>query len=206
MSQPNNHHLISLGNNLQLNNYEDNINNLNNNINGDTDYFFNNNFETKVSEVHNCILSLITNERKKIKDSQDMVDKMRIDFLTYKKKELQKLDKEKKDLKYLFKLYNGAKENDILDLNVGGTQKITTTRGTLIKYKNSALALFFSGLQPLPKVDGKIFIDRESEPFINLVNFLRTGKYPIVKNKDEESKFQDELSFWKISLPEKSKI
>ena len=130
---------------------------------------------------------------------------MRNDYNKYKKKELEKLDKEKNELKNLFKFYNGADESDILELNIGGTHQIMTTRGTLTKYKNSALAVFFSGLHPLPMLGDKIFIDREGEQFINLVNFLRTGKFPIVKDKEEENKFKDELEFWKITIPEKSK-
>ena len=151
-------------------------------------------------------MTLLNNERKKIKDSKENVDKMRSDYNKYKKKELEKLDKEKNELKHLFKLFNGADESDILELNIGGTHQITTTRGTLIKYKNSALAVFFSGLHPLPMIGDKIFIDREGEQFIHLVNFLRTGKFPIVKDKEEENKFKDELDFWKITIPEKSKF
>ena len=192
MSQPNNRRLISLSNQL---NQDENF--LNNNY-----YFFNNNFEDRLNEVQNCILNLLTTERKKIKDSQDNVDKMKNDFYKFKKKELEKLNQEKNDLKFLFKLSNGAQENDILELNIGGTHQITTTRGTLIKYKNSALAVFFSGVYPLPKINNKIFIDREGETFINLVNFLRTGKFPIVKTKEDEIKFLDELNFWKINIQE----
>ena len=57
----------------------------------------------------------------------------------------------------------------------------------------------------MPMIGDKIFIDRDGEQFINLVNFLRTGKFPIMKDKEEESKFKDELNFWKISVQEKSK-
>lgn len=191
-------------NNNQINqsNNDINQNNINNN---DNDSFFNNNFEGKLTQAHNSILTLLNNERKKIKDSQEAVEKMRTDYNKYKKKELEKLDKEKNELKFLYKLYNGAQESDILELNIGGTHQITTTRGTLIKYKNSALAVFFSGLHPLPMIGDKIFIDREGEQFINLVNFLRTGKFPIVKDKEEENKFNDELEFWKINIQERSK-
>lgn len=207
----NNHRLISLDNN-NINNNQINQNNDNeiiqNSINNheNNDFFYNTNFEGKLTQAHNCILTLLSNERKKIKDSQESVEKMRTDYNKYKKKELEKLDKEKNELKFLFKLYNGVQEDDILELNIGGTHQITTTRGTLIKYKNSALAVFFSGLHPLPMIGDKIFIDREGEQFINLVNFLRTGKFPIVKDKEEENKFKDELDFWKISIPEKSKL
>lgn len=199
--------LINLDNNNNINNNQINSNeneiNQNNN-NNDNDFFFNSNFEGKLTQAHNSILTLLSNERKKIKESQESVEKMRKDYNKYKKKELEKLDKEKNELKYLYKLYNGAEESDILELNIGGTHQITTTRGTLIKYKNSALAVLFSGLHPLPMIGDKIFIDREGEQFIDLVNFLRTGKFPIVKDKDEENKFKDELDFWKITIPEKS--
>ena len=55
----------------------------------------------------------------------------------------------------------------------------------------------------MPKFGDKIFIDRDGEQFVNLVNFLRTGKFPILKNREEEIKFNDELNFWKTSVHEK---
>lgn len=188
-------------NNIQEN--EININNINNNNNESGDFFFNNNFEGKLSQAHNGILDLINEEREKIKKSQETIEKLRADYIKCKRKELEKLEKEKNDLKNLFKFYNGVSESDILELNIGGTHEITTTRATLTKYKNSALAIFFSGQSPIPMLDDKIFIDRDGEQFINLVNFLRTGKFPIMKSKEEEIKFKDELNFWKISIQEK---
>ena len=158
-------------------------------------------------------MNLINEERKKIKESQETVEKLRAEYIKCKRKELEKLEKEKNGLKNLFKLYNGVSESDILELNIGGTHEITTTRATLTKYKNSALAVFFSGQSPLPvffsgqsplpKFGDKIFIDRDGEQFVNLVNFLRTGKFPILKNREEEIKFNDELNFWKTSVHEK---
>ena len=201
--------LINLENNNNINNNQINSNEneiYQNNNNNENDFFFNSNFEGKLAQAHNSILTLLSNERKKIKESQESVEKMRNDYNKYKKKELEKLDKEKKELKYLYKLYNGAEESDILELNIGGTHQITTTRGTLIKHKNSASAAPPSGSHPLPMIGDKIFIDREGEQFIDLVNFLRTGKFPIVKDKDEENKFKDEIDFWKITIPEKSKL
>ena len=121
------------------------------------------------------------------------------------KKFNQKIRIKKKELINLFQLKNNKKENDILDLNIGGTHSITTSRNTLIKYKNSALATLFTGEKELPKYNGKIFIDREGESFINLINFLRTGKFPVLKNDIEESKFFSELEFWKIPLSDGSK-
>ena len=65
------------------------------------------------------------------------------------------------------------------------------------------MAVFFSGQSPIPMLGDKYFIDRDGEQFVNLINFLRTGKFPIMKNKEDENKFKDELNFWKISVQEK---
>jgi len=202
----NNPRFISFDNNNNIINnniIQENEINQNNINNENGDFFFNNNFENKLTQAHNGILNLINEERKKIKESQETVEKLRADYIKCKRKELEKLEKEKNELKHLFKLYNGVSENDILELNIGGTHEITTTRATLTKYKNSALAVFFSGQSPPPMLGDKIFIDRDGEQFINLVNFLRTGKFPIMKNKEDENKFKDELNFWKISVQEK---
>ena len=204
----NNPRFISFDNNNNNNNNIIQENDLNqNNINNENgDFFFNNNLEGKLTQAHNGILTIINEERKQIKVSLETVEKLRADYIVCKRKELEKLEKEKNELKHLFKLYNGVSENDILELNIGGTHEITTTRATLTKFKNSALAVFFSGQSPTPMLGDKIFIDRDGEQFINLVNFLRTGKFPIMKNKEEENKFKDELNFWKITVQEKKNI
>ena len=51
-------------NNNQINSNENEINPNSNNNNSD-DFFFNNNFEGKLTQAHNCILTLLSNERKK---------------------------------------------------------------------------------------------------------------------------------------------
>jgi len=49
--------------------------------------------------------------------------------------EIKKLQKERDEWKERIRINNetNTKETDILDLDIGGTQKITTTRGTLTK-------------------------------------------------------------------------
>lgn len=49
--------------------------------------------------------------------------------------EIQKLQKEREEWKEKIRINNelNSKETDILDLDIGGTQKITTTRATLTK-------------------------------------------------------------------------
>ena len=58
-------------------------------------------------------------------------------FIEIKSVELQKLEKEKEQWKESLKIVDSLKfkESDILDLDIGGTHKITTTRSTLNKVK-----------------------------------------------------------------------
>ena len=181
-------------------------NNNNNRMEIENEENANNQFESKINEIYNKIFNMITQEKNKIKSKKESLQKICNDFSLYKKQEIESLEEEKKNLKGLYKFFNKVKENDIIDLNIGGTHEITTTRNTLIKYKNSILAALFSGENKLPLYkNGKIFIDRDGESFVNLVNFLRTGKYPVFKEQIEENKFFDELNYWKIPIISGSK-
>jgi BTB/POZ domain len=62
----------------------------------------------------------------------------------------------------------------------------------------------FSGRHQIQKHNGKIFIDRQGESFINMINYLRNGKFPIFRDKNEEINFLEELQFWQIPLNEQS--
>ena len=94
---------------------------------------------------------------------------------------MNRLEKEKEQWAENLKILESVncKESDILDLDVGGIQKFSTTRSTLtkvkfsiIQYPNSALSAMFSGRHELTKHNGRIFIDRDGNAFINLVNYL----------------------------------
>jgi len=65
-----------------------------------------------------------------------------------------KLWKRKKNLERKFRKGKIIKcsEDDIVDLNIGGTQLITTTKNTLCKYPKSALALLFSGIHSIKNI------------------------------------------------------
>jgi hypothetical protein len=63
----------------------------------------------------------------------------------------------------------------------------------------------FSGRHEIPKHNGRLFIDRDGLAFSNMVNYLRNGKFPIFKDKNEEINFFEELEFWQIPLYEGSK-
>ena len=64
----------------------------------------------------------------------------------------------------------------------------------------------FSGRHEIQKHNGRLFIDRQGESFINMINYLRNGKYPIFKDKNEEINFYEELNFWQIPIYDSSII
>jgi hypothetical protein len=55
-------------------------------------------------------------------------------------------------------------KEDIIDLNVGGLL-ITSSKKTLMKFKDSVLYAMFSGRFKLTMHNNRIFIDRDSKPF-----------------------------------------
>jgi len=60
-------------------------------------------------------------------------------------------------------------ENNIIDLDIGGTHKVTTTRATLCTYKDSTLAAMFSGRHQMSMHNGRVFIDRDGETFCSVI-------------------------------------
>lgn len=60
-------------------------------------------------------------------------------------------------------LYCGEGGSNIIDLDIGGTHKITTTKMTLCSAPDSTLAAMFSGRHKLNMHNGRVFIDREGE-------------------------------------------
>lgn len=63
----------------------------------------------------------------------------------------------------------------------------------------------FSGRHEIQTHNGRIFIDRQGDAFINVINYLRNGKYPNFKDKNEEINFFEELQFWQIPIYDTSK-
>ena len=94
-------------------------------------------------------------------------------------------------------LSDSVDEMEIVDLNVGGTLFISTSMGTLTKHENSLLSLFFRS-SVVPKVDNRIFLDRNGDVFALVINYLRTGKYPAFLTKKERQLFLAELDYWQI--------
>jgi len=108
--------------------------------------------------------------------------------------------------------------DDILDFDIGGTHKITTTKKTLMKFEGSVLEAMFSGRHSLTTHNGRIFIDRDGSAFCNMITYLRTGLKPPFKDEDnmnrqmvyfrgrtiteEERMFYRELEYWQVPTPE----
>jgi hypothetical protein len=109
-------------------------------------------------------------------------------------------------------------EEEIIDLDVGGTEKITTTKRTLCKFEGSVLEAMFSGRHELPKHRGKIFIDRDGQAFLDVVSYLRSGLKPPFRDENDsnhdlihfrgriicqrEKQFYRELEYWQLPAPE----
>jgi hypothetical protein len=87
---------------------------------------------------------------------------------------------------------------EIIDLNIGGTHLITTTRATLCSVADSTLATMFSGRHKLTMHKDRVFIDRDGDAFCAMLSFLRTGKVPIFGTQTAEIAFYDELDYWMV--------
>ena len=156
-------------------------------------------FNSNINSIQSKIIELINNEKENISNEVQTISRLKQKLNDFKNNENLKLKKEKESWLNTFYKDNNV-VNEIIDLNIGGTVKLSTTRATLTKFPFSALSLLFSGNYDLPKYENRIFIDRDGEPFSHMISYLRTGKYPIFKEKFEESNFFQELEFWKIPI------
>jgi hypothetical protein len=91
-------------------------------------------------------------------------------------------------------------KDNIVELDIGGTHKLTTTRSTLCTVPDSALATMFSGRHQLTLHNGRVFIDRDGKTFKMILNYLRSMKLPLFDHKSIEAAFYEELDFWGIPL------
>ena len=98
----------------------------------------NRNFDTQLDEIFDQLTYAIRNEKQNLKNEKLLFLKEKQKFLDFKNNEKFKLEKEKEQYKENLKIIDGIniKDSDILDLDIGGTQKITTSRNTLIKVKS----------------------------------------------------------------------
>ena len=75
--------------------------------------------------------------RNNLKNDKINLQKAKNKFVEFKNQEISKLDKEKDQWRENLKIVDSinCKESDILDLDIGGSHKITTTRSTLTKVR-----------------------------------------------------------------------
>ena len=76
-------------------------------------------------------------------------------------------------------------EEEILDLDIGGTHKVTTAKKTLTKFEGSVLAAMFSGRHQMTKHKDRIFIDRDGNAFTLMLDYLRSGQKPVFQDQGE---------------------
>ena len=184
---------------------EMNLNNMNDDF-SDSGYM-NRNFETNLDEIFENLNYFLTTEKKRIKAEKETLNKTIQNFLEFNSAEKRKITKEQ--INYLknkrIAIDMITNNDDIIDLDIGGTKFISTSRQTLIKYPNSILAKMFS-TNKAPTHKGKIFIDRDSTAFLNMIYYLRNNKAPYFKDEKDLLNFQEELEYWQIPYKEKNKF
>ena len=77
-------------------------------------------------------------------------------------------------------------DSEVVALNVGGTHHMMTERDVLRLVPGSTLEKMFNGLHELKKVDNEVFLDRDGQTFLYLINYLRNNynsKSNITRNK-----------------------
>ena len=156
-----------------------------------------------LDDVLESILVLISNERSKIRnekinlinDKDKFKEKCELDLLHHQK------DIANWKVNYE-KAHNLNKNSEIIDLDIGGTELVTTTKATLTQYPESVLAAMFSGRYELPIHNGRVFIDRNGKGFSLLLQYLRNKKIPYFDNDIDKQYFLDEIDYWNIPDPD----
>lgn len=139
-------------------------------------------------------------ERQNLKLERELLQNEKQKFASERKHQYEELKADQKRWNENKEKIDSLFTEDVIDLNIGGTHLVTTTRNTLVAVPDSSLAAMFSGRHKLTMHSGRYFIDRDGEAFTSMLSFLRTGKVPIFPNQQKESTFYDELDFWMIPV------
>ena len=151
---------------------------------------------------------LINNEKSKLKNDKLNLLKSKEEFKEKCQKQILHHEKELIHYRQNFEKAKTleCKDDEIIDLNIGGTKKISTNKRNLIKFPNSALAKMFSGRHILPKINDRIFIDRDGKTFLLLLSYLRNDKLPNFEDEKTKENFFEELDYWQIPYYEINKM
>lgn len=133
-----NRHTVHLSHSYiaQINNPLDNSNlNVGFNLNTSNLPHQQNTGESQIDDIYDQFTYAISTEKQNLRNDKANLNKEKKKFLEMKTLEIQKLQKDREEWKERIRIINetSTKETDIIDLDIGGTQKITTTRGTLTK-------------------------------------------------------------------------
>lgn len=156
-------------------------------------------FEDQVDDILNDISTLTDKENAKLEENELVLMQQRLTFEDYLGTVKEEIRKEKKAIEKNFSLCQKILNPEVIELDIGGTHYIATTRTTLCKIPDSALAAMFSGNHPLKTHKGKVFIDRDGDIFCMLISYLRNNKLPVFEDKAYENLFYEELNYWGIS-------
>lgn len=92
----------------------------------------------------------------------------------------------------------------VIQLNIGGTGYTTTMR-TLFRESDSFFPQLFAenGLEKYSNVasklsDGSIFVDRDGELFMYILDYLRSGKLILPDNFKETARLREEVIFYQL--------
>lgn len=81
----------------------------------------------------------------------------------------------------------------------GVTEGFMVSKKLLCTNPGSTLSAMFSGRHDLPRVNGAIFLDRNPKVFVHVINYLRSGRNPLLENKNDEMLYEAELNFWGLA-------
>ena len=155
---------------------------------------------TNLDNYLETVAFLINNEKSKLKNDKLNLLKSKEEFKEKCQKQILHHEKElvnfSQSLEIAKKLE--CEDDEIIDLNIGGTEKISTNKRNLIKFPNSALAKMFSGRHKLIKHENRIFIDRDGKTFLLLLSYLRNDEIPNFENEKIKENFIEELDYWQI--------
>ena len=159
-------------------------------------------FDQRLDSLFERFSTLVSSERSTLDQERRKLQKEQEDFEAEKAEEVERYEQARREweLKKQQAESTAAPEAHIYEINVGGQTTVTTTRTTLAKYPNSALAALFSGRHRVPYYKGQVFIDRDPAPFCHMISFLRTGKVPAFETASEEIEFLEELDYWHIEV------
>ena len=91
-------------------------------------------------------------------------------------------------------------EDNSIEIEFSDNEIVKAKLNDLLKYPYSKMASYFSSLNRIPKRNNHIFLDRNSDIFKKVLEFLKTEKFPKFKSQYEKNNFFDELKYWDIKL------